>query len=76
MKCDRLAEAEAMRPVSKHTPVPVPEVISTNFGNDYRSVEISLILGSSLEDKWDILDEKSKESVCLQVWGLMGLNGA
>lgn len=49
----RRAEAEAMRLVSKHPSVPVPEVVSTNFGHGYGSIEMTLILGSSLEDKWD-----------------------
>lgn len=65
----RPAEAEAMRLVSKHTSVPVPEVIFTNFDHDYRSIEMTHIPGSSLNDKWDTLDEKSKESICLPVWG-------
>lgn len=32
---------------------------------------MTLIMGSPLEERWDTLDEKSKESVCLQVWGLI-----
>lgn len=67
----RPAEAEAMRLVAKHTSVPVPDVTYTKFGQDYGSIEMTLIPGSPLEDKWDTLDEKSKESVCLQVWGLI-----
>lgn len=43
----------------------------TNFGFDYGNIEMTLIPGSPLEAKWDTLDEKSKESVCLQVWDLV-----
>ncbi|KAA8645036.1 aminoglycoside phosphotransferase family protein [Aspergillus tanneri] len=32
---------------------------------------MALIPGHPLEEKWDTLDEKSKESVCLQVWGII-----
>ncbi|PYI29849.1 kinase-like protein [Aspergillus indologenus CBS 114.80] len=67
----RPAEAEAMRLVSKHTSVPVPEVFFTEFGHGYGSIYMTRIPGSPLEEKWDTLDEKSKESVCLQVWGLI-----
>jgi hypothetical protein len=64
----RPPEAEAMRLVSKHTAVPVPEVIFTDFDHDYGSIQMSIIPGSRLEGKWDTMDEKSKESICLQVW--------
>lgn len=65
------AEAEAIRLVFKNIPVPVPEVFFTNFSFNYGNIEMTLIPGSPLEMKWDTLDEKSKESVCLQVWDLV-----
>ncbi|KAF7712233.1 Aminoglycoside phosphotransferase [Penicillium ucsense] len=53
----RSAEAEAMRLVFKHTDVPVPEVLFTDFSPD--------------EQKWDTLDDEAKESICLQLWDLI-----
>jgi aminoglycoside phosphotransferase (APT) family kinase protein len=67
----RPAEAEAMRLVSKHTSVPVPEVLFTKFDPDCGTIGMTLIPGSSLEKKWDTLDEKAKESICLQIWGMI-----
>ena len=65
----RPAEAEAMRLISKHTSVPVPEVYYTKFISEYNGfIEMSLIQGSPLEGKWDAMDEKDKESVCRQTW--------
>ncbi|KAL3461500.1 hypothetical protein BJX64DRAFT_157480 [Aspergillus heterothallicus] len=45
----RPAEAEAMRLVSKHTSIPAPEVLFTNFGPDNGGIEMTLIPGSPLE---------------------------
>jgi hypothetical protein len=67
----RPAEAEAMRLVSKHTSVPVAEMFFKSFSPDHGNIEMTLIPGSPLEGKWDTLDEKTKESVCLQLWGLI-----
>ncbi|ODM20326.1 hypothetical protein SI65_03379 [Aspergillus cristatus] len=61
-----------MRLVSKHTTVPVPEVYHTNFSSESNgSIEMSLVQGSPLEGKWDMMDEKSKESICRQTWDLI-----
>jgi hypothetical protein len=48
----RPPEAEAMRLVSKHTSVPVPEVISTGFGDDYGRINMTVIPGTRLERNW------------------------
>lgn len=32
---------------------------------------MTLIHGSRLQEKWDTLDEKTKESVCRQLWGFI-----
>ncbi|KAF4221952.1 hypothetical protein CNMCM5878_007504 [Aspergillus fumigatiaffinis] len=64
-------EAEAMRLVSKHTFVPVPEVISTHFDDDYGRIDMTVIPGTRLEKKWDTLDEKTKESICLRLWDMI-----
>ncbi|KAL1847948.1 hypothetical protein Plec18170_008362 [Paecilomyces lecythidis] len=62
------AEAEAMKLVSRHTSVPVPEVLFATFRPGYGKITMSLIPGSCLEDTWDTLDESAKESICLQTW--------
>ncbi|GIK04362.1 hypothetical protein Aspvir_008443 [Aspergillus viridinutans] len=67
----RPPEAEAMRLVSRHTSVPSPEVIFTHFYGDRGSIDMTRIPGMRLEKKWDTLDEKSKEFVCLQVWDMI-----
>ncbi|KAJ9369323.1 hypothetical protein DTO282E5_5985 [Paecilomyces variotii] len=67
----RPAEAEAMRLVSKHTSVPVPEVFFATFDPDWGRIVMSLIPGSSLEKIWDTLDGKTKEYICLQVWDMI-----
>lgn len=60
-----------MRFVSKHTSVPVPEVIFTHFDDDYGRIDMTVIPGTRLEKKWDTLDEKTKESICLQLWDMI-----
>jgi hypothetical protein len=80
------AEAEAMRLVFTHTDVPVPEVIFTDFKRpekevttrseyDYHLPEgmigMTIIPGTTLEQKWDILDDEAKESICLQLWDML-----
>ncbi|KAJ5542128.1 hypothetical protein N7461_008131 [Penicillium sp. DV-2018c] len=84
----RSAEAEAMRLVFKHTDVPVPEVLFTDFSPDevitsrsdfFKSdfhppeglIGMTIIPGVPLEQKWDTLDDKAKESICLQLWDLI-----
>lgn len=75
----RPAEAEAMRLVAKNMGTSfVPEVIFTSFvpsmhnDSDYDgNIMMTLIQGSTLQTKWDTLDEKSKESVCLQIWNML-----
>ncbi|KAE8372695.1 kinase-like protein [Aspergillus bertholletiae] len=67
----RPSEAEAMRLASKHTSAPVPEVIFADFGPDYGNIVMTLIPGSRLGETWDTLDEKSKGSICLQVWDII-----
>lgn len=64
----RPVEAEAMRLVSQHTSVPVPEVLFKIFGPDYGNIDMTLIPGMPLENKWDKLDEETKRSVCRQIW--------
>lgn len=63
------AEAEAMKLVSRHTSVPVPKVYDTNFKDINKgSIEMSPVQGTTLEKTWDTMDEKTKESVCHQIW--------
>ncbi|PLN79019.1 hypothetical protein BDW42DRAFT_173849 [Aspergillus taichungensis] len=47
----RPAEAEAMRLVSKHTSVPVPEVFFTNFSPDHGTIKMTLIVGFPLKER-------------------------
>jgi aminoglycoside phosphotransferase len=65
------AEAEAMRLVFKHTAVPVPEVLFKSFDTDQGNIQMTCIPGSSLEGKWDELDENAKKDVCYQIWELI-----
>jgi hypothetical protein len=65
------AESEAMRLVSKYTSVPVPELLVKSFSLGNGSIHMTLISGSPLEGRWDELDEKTKKSVCLQIWDLI-----
>ena len=84
----RPAEAEAMRLVSKHTNVPVPEVLFTDFGpdkaitdrseffkSDFRPPEgvigMTIIPGTPLEQNWNMLDDGTKQSICVQLWDLI-----
>ncbi|KAF3390735.1 hypothetical protein DPV78_011256 [Talaromyces pinophilus] len=67
----RPVEAEAMRLVSQHTSVPVPEVLFKSFGPDYGYINMTLIPGMPLEKKWDKLDDETKRSVCRQIWNLI-----
>lgn len=84
----RRAEGEAMSLVSKHTDVPVPEVIFTKFSPEEfvpdesdlfnpdvhepeGTIGMTIIPGVPLDQKWDTLDEETKESLCLQLWDLI-----
>jgi aminoglycoside phosphotransferase len=67
----RPAEAEAMRLVSEQTSVPVPEVLSKGFNPGHEYIEMTLIPGFPLNERWDGLDEKAKESICHQTWDLI-----
>lgn len=67
----RLVEAEAMKLVSQHTSVPVPEVLFKSFGPDYGNINMTLIPGIPLEKTWDKLDDETKGSVCRQIWDLI-----
>lgn len=67
----RSVEAEAMRLVSKHSSVPVPEVIYGLFDGGYGNIGMTIIPGSSLEKHWVSLDHKTKRSLCLQTWDLI-----
>ncbi|CRG87972.1 hypothetical protein PISL3812_04994 [Talaromyces islandicus] len=67
----RYAEAEAMRLVSKHTSVPVPEVLFKSFSPDHGSIEMTIIPGSPLEKIWDTLGDEAKNFVCCQTWDLI-----
>ena len=76
----RRPEVEAMRLVFKHTDVPVPEVIFTNFSPEGEETDLNdpegmigmtIIPGITLEKKWDMLDDEAKESICLQLWDLI-----
>ncbi|RAL09903.1 kinase-like protein [Aspergillus homomorphus CBS 101889] len=65
------AEVESMRLVSRHTSVPISHVIHTTFNAYYGRIEMSIVPGVSLDTRWDMLDERSKESVCRQTWNLI-----
>lgn len=67
----RPVEAEAMRLVSQHTSVPVPEILFKSFGSDYGNITMTLIPGMLLEKKWDKLDEETKRPICRQIWDLI-----
>lgn len=76
----RPAEAEAIKLVAKNmgTSIPIPEVVFTSFvpsrhnDSDYDgNIMMTLIRGSTLQSKWDTLDEKIKESVCIQTWNML-----
>lgn len=67
----RSSEAEAMKLVFEHTSVPVPEVLTTCFDGDEGNIHMTTIPGTCLEEKWDTLGDASKESLCLQLWGLI-----
>ncbi|RAK96386.1 aminoglycoside phosphotransferase family protein [Aspergillus ibericus CBS 121593] len=67
----RHSEAEAMKLVFGHTSVPVPEVIVTSFDGEKGNIHMTIIPGTCLEVKWDMLDIQSKESICLQLWDLI-----
>lgn len=76
----RRAESEAMNTVAaqKRTTVPLPWVKSTNFSpsehyasEEYGSIRMSFIRGSTLESKWDTLDQESKEAVCREIWDIV-----
>lgn len=62
------AEAEAMRLVSKHTSVPVPEVLNKNFRPDWGLILMTLVPGSCLKERWDGLSDEAKNFVCCQIW--------
>jgi hypothetical protein len=64
----RPPEAEAMKLVFRHTKVPAPQVVFTSFTSNHGIVDMTLIPGSPLEEKWDNLNENTKESICLQIW--------
>ncbi|PYI25818.1 kinase-like protein [Aspergillus indologenus CBS 114.80] len=65
------AEVEAMRLVSQHTSVPVPHVIHTACSAGYGNIEMTIVPGTSLDGRWDMLDARGKESVCRQTWQLI-----
>ncbi|OJJ76237.1 hypothetical protein ASPBRDRAFT_401142 [Aspergillus brasiliensis CBS 101740] len=66
----RSSEVEAMKIVSKHTSVPVPEVIMARFHRK-GEIHMTIIPGTCLAKKWDMLDINTKESICLQLWRLI-----
>jgi len=76
----RHAESEAMNTVAaqKRTTVPLPWVKSANFSpsehdasEDYGEIKMTLVRGSTLESKWDTLDQDSKEAVCREIWDIV-----
>lgn len=76
----RRAESEAMNTVAaqKRTTVPLPWVKSTSFrptehyaSEDYGEIKMTYIQGSTLESKWDTLDQESKELVCREIWDIV-----
>ncbi|KAK1145259.1 hypothetical protein N8T08_004412 [Aspergillus melleus] len=66
-----LPEAEAMRLLAEHTSIPSPTLISARFGPKEGCITMDRVEGSTLEDKWDTLDETSKESICHQTWDIV-----
>ncbi|PYH41508.1 kinase-like protein [Aspergillus saccharolyticus JOP 1030-1] len=65
------AEVESMRLVSQHTAVPIPYVIYATFSPGFGRIEMTIVSGVSLDRRWDMLDDHSKESVCRQTWTLI-----
>ncbi|KAJ5893534.1 kinase-like protein [Penicillium taxi] len=67
-------EVEAMRLILEHTDVPVPEIVfppNIRPPDQYSEITMTIIPGAPLDRKWDMLDEGAKESICLQLWGLI-----
>lgn len=48
----RPAEAEAMRLVAEHTSVPVSKILFKSFSPDHSIIQMTLIPGTPLEEKW------------------------
>lgn len=51
----RPAEAEAMRLVAEHTSVPVSKILFKSSSPDHGVIQMTLIPGTPLEEKWDNL---------------------
>lgn len=64
-------EVEAMDLVSTHTSIPSPKVITTKIGLSNGIIDMTLMPGSSLEKRWDEMNEDTKESVCRQLWTMI-----
>ncbi|KAF7590073.1 hypothetical protein BBP40_003275 [Aspergillus hancockii] len=65
------AEVEAMELVFKHAPIPVPELLYSNFSTGHGVIHMPIVPGPVLEGKWDTLDEQAKESICLPAWEIL-----
>ena len=67
----RYCEEVAMRLVKQHTSVPVPKIILSHFAPEEGFIGMSLVPGSTLDSKWDGLDECNKERICREIWAMI-----
>ncbi|OTA68434.1 kinase-like protein [Hypoxylon sp. EC38] len=72
-KITRLAEAETMRFVRKHTSIPVPEVYNAYKDEEsgHTRIIMEFIEGVELEEAWDKYSDAEKEHVINQLRGYM-----
>ena len=68
----RYGEEVALELVKQHTGVPVPEIILSRYVPGKGKIGMSFVPGSTLESRWDGLDECNKERICLEIWMMIG----
>lgn len=63
-------KVKAMNPVAKHTSIPSSKAISTKLSPGDGIIHVTLMPESSLEKKWDRMNQKTNEFVCCQLWAM------
>ncbi|KAK3176922.1 hypothetical protein OEA41_008248 [Lepraria neglecta] len=67
----RYSEEAAMRLVKRHTNVPVPDIIFSDYEPQKGNIGMSFVPGSTLKSMWDGLDDRNKERVCRETWSMI-----
>jgi hypothetical protein len=70
---DRVSRSEevAIRLVSQHTDVPVPEIYASNYVPNEGRIALSYVPGTTLDKVWDPLDDQTKERLCHELWDMV-----